>query len=352
MHFRPALPLTPHARARRASLAAGGHASLALLATALGWPRNAGAARDVPLRAARPVRLVLTVPPAGGMDNVARMLARHLAVALAQPVVVENHVGASGLIGNEHVARSAADGHTLLLMGSSLPMVEAAARVAGRKLAYASVREFTPISLVAHAPFVLAVRAHSPVRSVANYVATARARPGAISYASSGAGRTDHVAGALFAVRAGIELLHVPFRGMGPALQAVLGGQVDSAFGALPAILPHVAAGRMRILGVVQGQRVPLLPEVPTLAEAAPLPGYAVPSWIGIMAPGGTPAPAVGRLNRAIVQCVRDAAFARIATHTFGLAPVGSTPEHLGATVRAEHERYAQLFRDHPLLLR
>ncbi len=320
--------------------------ALALAAAAtLCWTEHA-AAQAYP---ARPVKLVLTVPPGGGMDTTARALAARLSQGLGQPVVVENKAGASGLIGTDYVAKAPADGYTLLFMGSSLPMFEASQLVHGRKLPFESGRDFAPVSLLAQAPFVLAVRADSPWRTAAEFVAAARARPGAITYVSSGPGRTDHVAGALFAAAAGLELLHVPYKGLGPALQAIIAGQADVVFGALPAITPHVASGRLKILGVVQGQRVSILPDVPTLAEAVPLPGYEVASWIGVMAPRGTPAPVVQRLNQEIVRLAREPEFARTALRASGLEPVGSTPEQLGAALRFELDKYTRVFRQSPI---
>lgn len=297
----------------------------------------------------RPIKLVLTVPPGGGMDTTARALAVRLSQGLGQPVVVENKAGASGLIGTDYVAKAPADGYTLLFMGSSLPMFEASQRVNGRKLPFDSGRDFAAVAMLAQAPFVLAVRADSPWRTPAEFVAAARARPGAITYVSSGPGRTDHVAGALFATATNVDLLHVPYKGLGPALQAIIAGQADVVFGALPAITPHVASGRLKILGVVQGQRVSVLPDVPTLAEAVPLPGYEVASWIGVIAPRGTPPAIVQRLNQEIVRLARDPEFARTSLRASGLEPVGSTPEQLDAAMRFELDKYTRVFRQNPI---
>lgn len=298
----------------------------------------------------RPVRLVVTVAPGGGMDLMARVLAARLSVGLGQPVVVENKAGASGLIGYEHVASSPADGHTLLFMGNSQSITEALARVQNRKVPFDTARDFTPVTLFADAPFVLAVRSDSPWRTPADLVAAARARPGAVTYVSSGPGRTDHMAGALFAAAAGIDMLHVPYKGLGPGLQAIIAGQADTVFGALPAIMPHVKSGRLKILGLVKGQRLAMLPGVPTLAEAASLPGFEVTSWIGVLAPKATPPAVIQRLNQEIVKLVRDPDFEKSALRAGGLEPVGSPPEKLAQVMREDFEKYIKIFNEHPNL--
>lgn len=298
----------------------------------------------------RPVRLIVAVAPGGGMDLTARVLAARLSSGLGQSVVVENKAGASGLIAYEHVASSPADGHTLLFMGNSQSITEALARVQNRKVPFDTARDFTPVTLFADSPFVLAVRSDHPWRSAADLVAAAKAKPGAITYVSSGPGRTDHMAGALFAAAAGIEMLHVPYKGLGPGLQAIIAGQTDTVFGALPAVMPHVNSGRLKILALVKGQRVALLPGVPTLAESLNLPGFEVTSWIGVLAPKGTPPAVIQRLNQEIVKLVRDPDFEKTALRAGGLEPVGSPPERLAEVMRQDYARYIKIFTDHPAL--
>jgi tripartite-type tricarboxylate transporter receptor subunit TctC len=294
----------------------------------------------------KPIRMVLAVTPGGTIDILARIVCQHLTAKLGQPCIVDNRPGGSGAIGTNFVAKSAPDGYTLFLMGSSQSTVEAAAISGGKERPFDTLGGLTGVSLLVTNPYVLAVHPSLPVKNAKEFIALARSKPGAIVYGSSGIGRTDHVAGEMFAYMTGIKLLHVPYKGVGPVVTALLSGEVQAAYTALPPMLSYVQAGRLRVLGLVGGSRTPLMPELPTLAEAVPLKGYKVGAWMGLMAPKGTPKPVVDLLNRELVQMVKSADFARQAVQPHGLDPIGSSPEELTDLLRTELDLYTRLFKD------
>ena len=285
----PPLTSTRHRRAVvRAGLAIGllALAGAAVAQGAAPWP-------------ARPVTLVVTYPPGGGADAMARLIAPRLGEALGTSVVVENKPGAGGQIGAAAVAKAAPDGHTLMLDASSFAVNPALYP----RLPYDSEKAFRAIGVVALFPNVVLVNAQFPARNVADLVAAARAKKDGVSFASSGNGSAQHLAGALFESAAKVDMVHVPYKGGGPALNDVIGGQVPLFFGNLASTLGHIQSGRLRALAVTAARRSPSLPDVPTLAEAG-VPGAEVYEWNAVFTPAGTPEPVVARLAAAFQKAM------------------------------------------------
>jgi tripartite-type tricarboxylate transporter receptor subunit TctC len=289
----------------------------------------------------RPVRLVVPLSPGGFADVPTRMLLLHLSLALGKQVFVENKPGAGGTIGADAVAKSAADGHTLLAIAT--PHVISAHLY--RTLPYDSLKDFTPIALFASGPYALVVNPRQlPVTSVRELIAAAKARPGKIDYASSGNGSAQHLVSALFSTLAGIELNHVPYKGSGPAMQDLLGGQVPVSFAGIPNVISSVKAGKLRALAVTTPKRWSELPEVPTVAEAG-VPGYEATLWLGLAAPAGTPAEIVNRIYAETAKAAQDPGL----QHDLRTAGVNATvmnPQEFGNFIRAEFEKWGRVVRD------
>ena len=248
----------------------------------------------------KPIRLVVTYPPGGGADLMARLVAPKMSEVLGQPVVVDNKPGASGQIGAAEVARAAPDGHTIMLDAAN----HAVNPSLYPKLPYDAEKAFQPISLLVRFPNVLVVTPSFPARDVKELIAAAKSKPGAVAFASSGNGSAQHLSAELFRQRAGIDMTHVPYKGGGPALNDVIGGQVPVFFANMASGLPHVKAGKLRALAITGAARSPALPDTPTMAEAG-LAGYEVYEWNAIFAPAGTPAPIVARLAEAIAKALQ-----------------------------------------------
>jgi tripartite-type tricarboxylate transporter receptor subunit TctC len=252
---------------------------------------TAAAAQDYPTK---PVRLIIPFPPGAINDTVGRMIATQLGTRLGKQVVVDNRAGAAGVIGTELAANAPKDGYTLLvvsLVNAVNPWLY--------KLPYDPIRSFEPVAILASAPNVLAVNAELPVKSVKEFIALAKEKPGQLQYASGGIGSFQHLGAELFRLAAGVNMLHVPFKGGGPAMIDVLGGHTKVIFATTITALPHVRSGKLRVLGVGGRERSPALPDVPTIAEAG-VPGYEATNWIGIAAPAGTPAAVVAKLHKEI----------------------------------------------------
>jgi tripartite-type tricarboxylate transporter receptor subunit TctC len=302
----------------------------AVLATFFAAPAPAAAQAADAAAAARypdrPVRMVVPFAPAGTADIVARLVAQCMAPGLGQPVVVENRAGAGGTVGSEAVAKAAPDGYTLALHTVSSAVLNS---FLYRRLPYDARRDFSAVSQVGQSPNVLVVRPGLPANSVRELIALLKREPGRYSYGSSGNGTILHLSAALFATMAGVEATHVPYRGAGPALNDLLAGQVDFMIDVIPALLPHIQEGRLRALGVSTAERVPLLPEVPTIAEAA-LPGYETYIWHGLFAPARTPRPVVDRVAAEAVKAVNDPDCRRRMVE-LGVDPVGSGPAEFEA---------------------
>ena len=283
----------------------------------------------------RPVRIVVAYAPGGGADLMARAVAQHMSPLLGTSVIVENRSGATGAIGAQAVASAPADGHTLLFgSGSELavqPLVQ-------KGLAYDVDRDFVPVSLLGVTPVVLAVNARLPAADVAALIALARGKP--LSFASSGTGTINHLTGELFAVRAGIKLLHVPYRGTGQAVSDAASGQVDMIFAGIPAVLPQVQAGHLRLLAVSTAERSAAAPAVPTLAEAG-YPGFDMSNWFGLLAPSGTPAAVLDRLGATARAVAREPEIQALFQRLGGEARE-TTAAQFAALIKAERTRLAE----------
>ena len=266
-------------------------------ATLFGCVCGAAPAQDYP---ARPMRWVSPWPPGGANDIFSRIIAQRLSETLGQPVVVENRPGAAGAIGTEAVAKSPADGYTLTL-GSS--PTHAIAPSLNPALPYDPLRDFDAVTLVAVVPNVLVVNPALPVTSVRELVALAKSRPGTLNFASAGNGTSQHLSGELFKVMAGVDMVHVPYKGTAPALAELLAGQVQLTFDNIPALLPHIQSGKLRALAVTPATRSAALPNLPTVAEAG-VAGYDASVWFGVFVPAGTPRPLVLRLHGEIARAL------------------------------------------------
>ncbi len=290
---------------------------------------------------AKPIRLVVAFPPGGGTDIIARSIAHKLAERFAQQVVVDNRPGAGGNIGTDIVAKSAPDGYTIL-MGSAGPLAINASLFA--KMPFDPIKDLAPVTLAASTPNVLVVHPSLPARTVKELIALARAKPGEINFASSGHGTPAHLAGELFNSMAGVKLVHIPYKGAAPALADLLGGQVQIMFSTMPPALPHVKDGKLRALAVTSRKRSPATPELPTMDEAA-LPGFEAITWHGVVAPAGTPAAIIARLNREIVAILHlPEVVERLSGQ--GAEALGSTPEEFAAYIKSESAKWAKVVRE------
>ena len=289
----------------------------------------------------RPIRLVVPLSPGGFADVPTRMLLPRLSVALGKQVFVENKPGAGGTIGADAVAKSAPDGYTLLV--SATPHVISAHLY--RTLPYDSLKDFVPIALFGSGPYALVVNPQQlPVTSVRELIAAAKAKPGRIDYASSGNGSAQHLVSALFNRLAGIELNHVPYKGSGPAMQDLLGGQVPVSFAGIPNVISSVKAGKLRALAVTTANRWSELPDVPTVAEAG-VPGYEATLWLGLAAPVGTPAEIVNRLYGETAKALQDPELQQ-SFRTAGVNATVMNPQEFGNFIRAEYEKWGRVVRE------
>lgn len=289
----------------------------------------------------RPIRWVVPFPPGGAMDAIARTLGEKAGLELKQSFVIENRAGAGGNIGSDLVAKSKPDGYTILItsigMATNKPLYG--------KLTYDPIRDFAPISLLAVVPNVLVTNSTQPeVKSVADVIRAAKQMPGKLTYASAGNGTSIHLAGEMFTSLAGINMLHVPYRGSGPAVADLLGGQVNYMFDSITSASPHLKSGKLRALAVTTATRSATLPDIPTVAEAG-LPGYEVSPWFAVFAPAGTPKPIIDRLNRVLVDAMKlPEVAARFAS--IGAEPIGSSPDAMAAHLAKETERWERLIVD------
>ena len=284
---------------------------------------------------AKAIRIVVGFPPGGNSDFIARAVGRGLGELWNQPVVIDNRPGAGGNVAAEIVAKSPADGHTLLL-GVFAHAVNPSLYA---KLPFDAIRDFAPVILCASSANILVVHPSLPARTVKELVALARLKPGAITYASAGNGTASHLAGELLKMMAGIDIVHVPYRGTGPAHTDLIGGRVTMFFAAMAGTLPNVLAGRLRALGVTTLKRWPGAPAVPTMAEAG-LPGFEVNSWSGLLAPAGTSKEIIVRLNTEVARILRSAQTAE-RLYSFGAEPIDNTPEEFSAYINSELTKWA-----------
>ena len=284
-----------------------------------------------------PVRVIVPFPAGGGVDTAGRILAQRLAESLGKPFVIENRGGANGNIGTEAVAKSTGDGNTLLFTGAGFVTNPGLYR----NVPYDPVKDFEPISLMALGPNVLVVHPSLPAKSVQELIALAKAQPGRIGFAGSGSGSTPHLAGELFNVMAGVQMVHIPYRGSGPAMIGLLAGEAPVMF--LPAINAggHVAAGRLRAIAVTSRERLSAMPDLPTVSEAG-LPGYESSQWYGLLAPAGTPPAVLVLLNARVATIMQDANMKTRMTND-GLVPIGSSREDFAAHIRRETDKWAKV---------
>jgi tripartite-type tricarboxylate transporter receptor subunit TctC len=286
----------------------------------------------------RPIRLIVPLSPGGFADTPARMLGPRLAEQLGKPVVIENKPGAGGTIGADYVAKSAPDGHTLVVTGSTHLIT---AHVY-KNVPYDALKDFTHITMLASGPYVLVVNPRKlPVGSVRELIAAAKQQPGKIDYASSGNGSSQHLVGALFNALAGVELNHVPYKGSGPAMQDLLAAQVGVSFAGVPNVLGQVKAGRLKALAVTTPKRWSELPDVPTMMEAG-VPGYEATLWLSISGPAGIPAPIVQRLYTEIKKALQDKEL-QANFRTAGVEAMSMPPDELNKLMRSEYEKWGQI---------
>ncbi len=287
----------------------------------------------------RPIRMIAPSSPGGPVDVLARILAQGLTGTLGQQIVVENRAGAAGQIGAELVAKSAPDGYTLLL-GFSGPL--AISPNMSEKTPYDSLRDFAPVSQVAAAPYVLLVHPTVPARSVKELVALARSRPGQLNFASGGNGTGLHMAGELLNFTAGIKIVHVPYKGAGPGIAAMLGGEVDMMFNGVAAALPYIKSGKVRALAVGGDKRSPLVPDLPTIAESGLK--FNTTGWYGVVAPRGTPQPVLARLHAETVKSLNLPSI-KDQLVNLGVDSVGSTPDQFATLIREEFATWAKVIK-------
>jgi len=288
----------------------------------------------------KPIKWVVPFAPGGTTDILARTIGDKLAIALGQPVIIENKPGAGGGVGADYTAKAPADGYTIMGGTISTHAINASLY---KSLPYDPVKDFAPICLVASAPSVLVVNPALPARTLAEFTAYARANPGKLNYASNGNGSAAQLAAVLYETMADVRMVHVPYKGIAPAMTDLLSGEVQLMFGTIVALVPHIQAGKLRALAVTSRTRSALLPDIPTIAESG-LPDYQAGSWYGILAPAGTPREVIERLHAAIIKALNQPDVSkRLAAE--GAEVIGSTPEEFGAHIKAEIARVGSVVR-------
>jgi tripartite-type tricarboxylate transporter receptor subunit TctC len=307
---------------------------LRALVACLALAASSAAAQTYP---AKPVRMLVGFAPGGGVDITARLVAQKLTERWGKPVVVENRAGAAGNIATEIVAKAAPDGHTLIMAFSS----HASNAALYERLPFDITRDFTPVTLVATAPVVIAANASVPAKDLRELIAYAKARPGAVKFASSGVGTPVHLAGELMMQLTGTRMTHVPYKGIAPAMAAMLGGETDISFPAVISGMQHFRSGRLKPLAIASAARYPGLPDVPTASEAG-LAGFAVDYWYAVLGPAGLPRTVAERLTRDIVAIVTTPAM-KDSMLAQGSIAVGSGPEELDALIRREYALWSKV---------
>lgn len=287
------------------------------------------------------IRLVVPASPGGGADSIARLVSPGLSASLGQPVVVDNKAGASGTIAGGLVAKSKPNGYTLLMAQSTSIVI---APHIYEQLSYNTLKDLVPVTQVIRVPNILVVNPQVPAKTVAEFIALAKSKPGVLNFGSAGIGSPSHVAGEMFDKQTNIKMMHVPYQGSGPAVIALLANQIQAMFAPITAVLPLIKSNKLRALGVTTIARQSALPEIPTIAESG-VPGFDINSWFGIFVPAGTPPDIIARLNRDIVQVLKDP---RVASAIAQQAsqPVGNTPQEFATLVHNENQQFATLIKD------
>jgi tripartite-type tricarboxylate transporter receptor subunit TctC len=287
----------------------------------------------------RAIKLIVPFPPGGSNDVVARGVAVQLSTRLNQPIVIENVGGAGGLIGTEMAAKAAPDGYTLILIS-----VAFAFNPSMYKLPYDPSTAFAPVGVLGAGPVVIAVTSKLPVSSLKDLLALAKEKPGSLNYATAGVGSFQHLASELFKQQAGLDIVHVPFKGGGPAMMDVIAGNTQIAVGSLVQMLPQIKGGKLKALGVGSAKRIPALPDVPTISEAG-VPGYEVTNWWGIAAPAGTPRPVIERLHRELSAVVASSETQK-RFEAEGADPLQMTPEEFGRFIAQETAKWSKVVKE------
>ena len=290
---------------------------------------------------AKPIKVVVPYPAGGFYDTIARLVGAKMTEELGQPIVVENRVGAGGIVGTDYVAKSPPDGYTLMVGGIGPHGINAGLY---KKLPYDPVRDFEPIVHVVNAANILVVHPSVPARNIEELVALARAKPGELNYASNGSGTSPHLAAEMFATAMGVKLTHIPYKGSAPAVTAMLGGQTHMAFNNAGDIIEHIRAGKLRPLAVTGARRLPVLPDVPTMQEAG-VPNYEAVAWWAYFAPAGTPRDIVSRLNTQINKILKIPEVRTRLSVQGSAEVVGGTPEQLAAFVKAEIAKWTEVIK-------
>jgi len=317
---------------RRAALGLAFSAALSPLAA------GTGRAADYP---AKPIKLVVPYAPGGGADGVARIVARRASETIGQPIVIENKGGAGAIVGTDQVAKAEPDGYTLLLGQSGPISINPAVY---KSLPYDPVKDFAPVTMTTAYPYILVVNAELPAKTLAEFVALAKAKPGAMNYGSTGVGAANHLVAELFAEKAGLKMTHVPYRGTALAVGDLVSGTLSLVFGDPVSVLPHLKSGKLRALAVTSLERSPVAPEVPTVAESG-YPGFEALAWHGILAPAKTPKPVIDKLNAEIVKALADPPTKELLVNQ-AMQTVGSTPEAFAAFIAKDIQLWKQVATD------
>ncbi|MCL4798590.1 MAG: tripartite tricarboxylate transporter substrate binding protein [Burkholderiales bacterium] len=310
-----------------------------LLACLLAAVAATGVAQEWP---ARTVHFIVPYPAGGYYDLLARVIGQKLNERLGQAFVVENRVGANGMIGTDYVAKSAPDGYTIMMGGIGPHGINPSMYP---KLPYSPTRDFAAVVHVASAPNVLVVHPSVKASSVTELIGLAGAAPGKLTFSSAGSGSSQHLSGEMLRMMTGVDLIHVPYKGSAPSVTAVLGGEVSMLFGTMADVVTHVRAGKLRALAVTSDQRIPVLPDVPTMDEAG-VPGFEATAWFGVLAPATTPQPVVGRLNEEINRILKMPDVLERISQQGSAVIVGGTSEQFGAFIRAEIDKWAKVVKE------
>jgi len=297
----------------------------------------AGSAEDFPIK---PIRLIVPFPPGGPNDIIARVVGQRMSELFKQPIIIDNRGGQAGVLGTDAVAKSSPDGYTIGIVSASALAISPTME----KVAYDAQKDFAPVTLVATVPEMLVVTSNVPAKNMDELVALAKAQPGKLNFASAGTGGLPHLAGELFKLTAKLDIVHVPYRGAAPAINDLLGQQVQMTFLDLPVILPHIKAGSLRPIALGAPVRSPTAPDVPTTAEVG-MPDLLIENWYGMIAPGGTPEKIVSELNRITNEAMADPGVkAKLGDQ--GLTVAGDSPEHFRSFIESESGKWAKVIKD------